>query len=191
MDPNSLFANLENEVKRSFANVCWSHKIQIKEAECLKVQGLIMDITLITLSALISILGCVNIMVPHLGWSIISLILSAVLTGLTIFSKSFKFEERRQSHKQSADSLWLVREKYVSLIVDIHNQVSPIEELMHRREALLELTAELYAKAPQTGRDAYENAKKAIDAGEAVFEEGEIERLFGVPLQGSSPQAGV
>lgn len=191
MDPNSLFANLENEVKRSFANVCWSHKIQIKEAECLKVQGLIMDITLIVLSSIISILGCVNMMVPHLGWSIISLILSAVLTGLTIFSKSFKFEERRQSHKQSADSLWLIRERYVSLIVDIHNQIASMDELMHRRELLLEVTAELYAKAPQTGRTAYLDAKKTIEAGEAVFEEGEIERLFGVPLQGSSPQAGV
>lgn len=187
---NSPFANLENEVKRSFANVCWSHKIQIKEAEVLKLQGLIMDITLIVLSSIISILGCVNMMVPHLGWSIVSLILSVVLTGLTIFSKSYMFENRRQSHKQSADSLWLVREKYVSLIVDIHNQVSPIEELMHRREALLELTAELYAKAPQTGRDAYENAKKAIDAGEADFKEGEVERLLGIALQGSSPQVG-
>lgn len=186
MDLNSQYANLENEVKHSFGNVCWSHKIQIKEAEYLKSLGHYMDITLIALSSLIGILGFVNIMCPSLKRSVLSLVLSAILTGLTIFSKSFKCEERRQSHKQAADSLWLIRERYVSLIVDIHNQITSMGELMQRRDKLLKLTAEIYGKAPQTGRKAYEKVKKAIDAGETVFEDGEIERLLGINLQGLS-----
>lgn len=118
--------------------------------------------------------------------SIFSLILSAILTGVTIFSKSFKCEERRQSHKQAADSLWLIRERYVSLIVDIHNQITSMDKLLQRRDELLKLTAEIYRKAPQTGRKAYEKAKKAMDAGETVFGDGEIERLLGINLQGAS-----
>lgn len=186
MDSISLFVNLENEVKRSFANVCWSHKIQIKEAEYLKSLSHWMDITLIALSSLIGIIGGWNMMFPRLRWRLISLFLSAVLTGLTIFSKSSKFEERRQAHKQAADSLWLIRERYVSLIVDIHNQITSMGELMQRRDKLLKLTAEIYGKAPQTGRKAYEKTKNAIDAGETVFEDGEIERLLGINLQGLS-----
>jgi hypothetical protein len=46
--------------------------------------------------------------------------------------------ELAQKHKQAANEIWLIREKYISLLTDLKIGEKPIEKLQLERDTLLD-----------------------------------------------------
>ena len=88
--------------------------------------------------------------------------------------------------RKSADTLWEIREKYISLLVDFDNFT--IEEIRDRRDELTKETASVYKNRPKTSLSAYRKAQKALQVEEEqTFNEGEAEQLLPRSLRNRYP----
>ena len=90
------------------------------------------------------------------------LIVSTALLALNSYTKIYDLGELAQKHKQAANDLWLIREKYLSLLVDIAMKVRPLEALQEHRDKLAEQLHTVYTSAPSTTSRAYKKAQEAL-----------------------------
>jgi hypothetical protein len=92
----------------------------------------------------------------------IGVIVSTVLLALNAYTKNYDLGELAQKHKQAANDLWIIREQYLSLLVDLAMREKPIEALQSQRDALVEQLHAAYTGAPSTTFDAYKKAQEAL-----------------------------
>jgi len=94
-------------------------------------------------------------------------IMSAALLALNLFFKDFNLADDIKKHRRTADDLWIVRERYISLLTDFC--VLSEEVIMQRRDELQDQTAEIYRMAPSTNFKSYSAAQKALKENEEQF----------------------
>ena len=111
--------------------------------------------------------------------AIIGAIVSAALLVLNFYTKDYDLGEVAQKHKQAANSIWLVRERYLSLIADLAMDVKPLERLIEARNELsIELNT-IYKGSPSTTYEAYKKAQKALKVSEDMtFSDAEIDKFL-------------
>ena len=133
----------------------------------------------ISLSAVItggfiaSIFGAGNI------GSAIGIVVATTLLALNAFTKNYDLGELAQKHKQAASDLWLVREKYLSLLVDLRMREKPLESLQGHRDELVEQLHTVYSGAPSTTYKAYRKAQDALQKHEDMtFSDTEIDAFL-------------
>ena len=175
---------LEGQVRECFARVVYSHKTHEKCVDILltrlnRVQWGQIILSAITTGGLVTTL---------FGGSqcgvIIGAFTSTALLILNAIVKNFDLGEVAQKHKQAANELWIIREKYLSLLVDLRKLDNPIESIQKRRDDLLEQLHSVYVGAPSTTSDAYHDAQKALKIlEEMTFSKDEIESLLPVELR--------
>lgn len=83
-----------------------------------------------------------------------------------IFQLSFNPEKESLEHKNTANKLWLMREKHLNLLTDIKNEISDFATNGQKRDLLINELNEIYRNAPQTSRKDYEKATKALNTDE-------------------------
>jgi len=104
-------------------------------------------------------------------------IVSAALLALNLFFKDFNIADDIKKHRGTADDLWIVRERYISLLTDFC--VLSEEAIMHRRDELQDRTAEIYRVAPSTNFKSYSAAQKALkEDEEQFFKASEIDKML-------------
>lgn len=92
---------------------------------------------------------------------------SVVLLGLNIYLKNFELDTLSKEHQIAANDLWLIREKYISLLTDMDNLT--IEQITDLRDKLQEDTYNIYKTSPKTGADSYAKAQKSLKTEEEQF----------------------
>ena len=100
-------------------------------------------------------------------WIYISGVCSILLLISSTYLKDKEIAIEMEEHIQTANSLWLIRERYLSLLTDF--SVLTEEEIRLKRNALIEETAEIYSSAPLTDEKSYREAQKALKKGEEQF----------------------
>lgn len=70
-------------------------------------------------------------------------------------------------HIKAANCLWKVREEYLSLLTDFDTLNA--EEIMQRRNQLINRSADIYDTAPITDAKSYVEAQKALKSDEEQF----------------------
>lgn len=105
--------------------------------------------------------------------------LSTILLALNSYTKDYDLGEIAQKHRQAGADLWIIREKYLSLLTDLRMGVVPLDVLRSQRE---QLTADLYAVyigAPSTNYKAYIEAQKALkELEDMTFSDDEIDAFL-------------
>lgn len=102
---------------------------------------------------------------------------SALALGITLYTKDFNLDIEARKHKDAADSLWRVRENYKSLIADF--EALSDEEIRSKRDALIEMVADVNEKYPGTDDKSFEKARKDLKEDEKqTFHPGEAERFL-------------
>jgi hypothetical protein len=94
--------------------------------------------------------------------SAVGILVSTTLLVINSYMKSYDLGEIAQKHKQAANDLWLIREKYLSLLIDLAMGEKPIEILQKERDCLLEELHSVYSGAPSTSYEAYRKAQQAL-----------------------------
>jgi hypothetical protein len=94
--------------------------------------------------------------------ALVGILLSTALLILNAYTKNYDLGELSQKHRQAGADLWIIREKYLSLITDLRMGEKPIEALQKERDDLLMELHSVYSGAPSTTYEAYKKAQEAL-----------------------------
>jgi hypothetical protein len=155
-------AVLEGQLRECFGRVVYSHKTHEKCADILLSRLSRIKLWQIILSALTTsgfiaaVFGAGQIV------ALLGILVSTVLLVLNAYTKNYDLGELAQKHRQAGVDLWIVREKYLSLLTDLRMGEQPLETLQTERDALLEELHSVYSGAPSTTYQAYKKAQNAL-----------------------------
>jgi hypothetical protein len=153
---------LEGQLRECYGRVVYSHKTHEKCADILLSALSRIRVWQIILSA-ITTAGFVGAIFGAGKMSALAgMIVSTVLLALNSYTKNYDMGELAQKHKQAASDLWLIREKYLSLLVDVAMKEKPLEALQQHRDELVEQLHTIYNGAPSTTFKAYKKAQIAL-----------------------------
>ena len=111
--------------------------------------------------------------------ALLGVLVSTTLLALNAYTKNYDLGELAQKHRQAGADLWIIREKYLSLITDLKMGERPIESLQEERDALLEDLHTVYSGAPSTTYEAYRKAQEALQKLEDMtFSDAEIDAFL-------------
>lgn len=100
-----------------------------------------------------------------LAW--ISGVVSVILLALNLYFKDFNLIDEIKQHQVVSDKLWLVREKYISLLTDL--DIISTAEIVKKRDKLQNEVAYIYSKSPKTDSKSYKQAQTALKKEEEQF----------------------
>jgi len=170
---------LIGQLRESYGRVVYSHKTQEKCADLLLTKLGQIKFWQILLSALTTA-GFIGAAfgVGTIG-AVIGGIVSVTLLALNAYTKNYDLGELAQKHKQAAADLWLIREQYLNLLVDLEMKEKPLESLQSARDELVKQLHEIYRGAPSTTSKAYLSAQNALQHLEDMtFAEEEIDAFL-------------
>lgn len=159
--PNSR-SIFEGQIRECFGRVVYSHKthekcadIQLDRLKKIKIAQIVLS-AFTTAGFLTVVFGSGKIGAGA------GIVVSTILLVLNAYVKDYDLGELAQKHRQSANDLWIIREKYITLITDIRMGERPIEGLQKERDELLEKLHSVYSRAPSTTNQAYKQAQEAL-----------------------------
>jgi len=158
---------LEGQLRECYGRVVYTHKTHEKCADILLSRHKQIKFWQIALSALITG-GVISTLTEALSpeckvfatW--FSAVCSTILLVLNSYTKDYDLGEIAQKHRQAAADIWLVREKYLSLLTNLRAGIQPLDEILKIRDALLTELHTTYQGAPSTDYKAYKQAQKAL-----------------------------
>lgn len=104
-------------------------------------------------------------------------LVSLMLLVVTTIMREFDFDGNSKKHRNVAQTLWVIREDYISLIADMDTM--SIEEIRTARDELQLRTSEIYSNAPITLSKAYKKAQDALKKNEELtFSDDEIDFML-------------
>jgi len=175
---------LEGQLRECYGRVVYSHKTHEKCADILLSDLARIKLWQIILSA-ITTAGFVGAVfgAGQIG-AILGIIVSTALLALNSYTKDYDLGELAQKHKQAANDLWSIREKYLSLLVDLAMKEKPLEALQQQRDELVEQLHTVYSGAPSTTFQAYKKAQEALkNLEEMTFTDTEIDAFLPIELR--------
>ena len=177
---------LEGQLRECYGRVVYSHKTHEKCSDILLTRLSRIKLWQMILSALTTG-GFISTFfgAGEIGAGI-GVVVSTSLLVLNAYTKNYDLGELAQKHKQAANEIWLIREKYLSLLTDLAMGEKTIEQLQSERDALLESLHSVYTGSPSTTFDAYRKAQDALKAKEDMtFSDEEIDAFLPKELKRS------
>lgn len=170
---------LEDQVRESFGRVVYTHKTHEKMADRCAATLRRYKLAQIAVSVLTAS-GALSIIVVDAEWlKVATAALSIVGLWISGYMKGFDPGGTAQKHRDTAASLWSVRESYQSLLTDIRRGGLTADQAAERRDALQEELAAIYKGAPQTNDKAYGDAQTALKQLEDMtFSDSEIDAFL-------------
>lgn len=190
---------LEAQIRECFGRAVYSHKTHEKCADILLSRLSNIKLLQIILSAITTGGFIAAFFTIGKVGTIIGIIFSTSLLILNAYTKNYDLGELAQKHKQAANDLWLVREKYLSLLTELAMGEKPsediktvgdkpIEDIKKERDILLEDLHSIYSGAPSTTFQAYRKAQDALKKYEEMtFSDEEIDAFLPKELRKCRP----
>lgn len=176
---------LEGQLRECYGRVVYSHKTHEKCADILLGRHSLIKALQIMLSALTTA-GFVSTFFEATSTvgKTIGFVLSAALLVLTSYTKDYDLGELAQKHKQAASDIWLLRERYFSLLTDLAARARPLDELRKERDELVTALHAAYAGSPSTTHKAYSKAQEALKRHQDMtFSDAEIDAFLPAELK--------
>lgn len=175
---------LEGQLRECYGRVVYSHKTHEKCSDILLTRLSNIKLSQIVLSALTTG-GFISTFfgVGEIGVGV-GVVVSTLLLVLNAYTKNYDLGELAQKHKQAANEIWLIREKYLSLLTDLAMGEKSIEQLQSERDLLLECLHSVYSGSPNTTFEAYKKAQSALKTKEDMtFSDVEIDAFLPTELR--------
>ena len=170
---------LESQIREIYGRVIYTHKTHEKCADVLKTRSDCLKFAEIFLSLATTTSILIVVFGDGKTFQFIAALCSTILLGITLYSKDFNLLAIAEKHKQAALNILEIREKLLSLLVDIRIGNKEIEQLQIIRDELNEQLMNSYRGAPKTINKAYEIASKALQQNEEfTFSDAEIDKFL-------------
>lgn len=153
---------LEGQLRECYGRVVYSHKTHEKCADILLERQGHIKLAQIIISAIVTGGIVSTFFDAGKAGAAISAVLSTGLLALNAYTKDYDLGEIAQKHRQAGAELWIVREKYLSLLTDIRTGDVSLESIRARRDALLDELHAVYVGAPSTNFKAYSRAQESL-----------------------------
>lgn len=179
MDPN--FKTINDQIRRIYASVVWTHKIQECCADILTTR----DKCFKTVQIVLSVLTTTGLLVTVFGeekWVVIvSAIISAIAMFINLYLKGNNLQDQITRHAQSARGYLALRAEYLSLLVDIKSGSLDMKGVVAKRDALQGKLDDMNNTAPRTFDQAVNRAAEQLNVKhDSSYEDEEIDSfLFG------------
>lgn len=158
---------LQAQLREEYGKVTYTYTCFNKSVQMLKNRDNVINIVQIILSAL-STVGLLSLWNIDRFWvKFISTLVSAILLSITLYTNRFRLSDDIRSFTQGSDELWKIRADYISLLTDLE-QLSN-DDIVKRRDELIERTAVANRKYPKTTTRSYKKAQKALKSKEEQF----------------------
>lgn len=179
MEPNSPHKLLESQIREIYGRVVYTHKTHEKCADVLKTRSDFIKFMEIILSAATTTSILIVVFGEGRSFQFIAALCSTILLGITLYSKDFNLLAIAEKHKQAALNILEIREKLLSLLVDIRIGNKEIDQLQESRDLLNKQLINVYKGAPKTINKAYSIASKALKENEEfTFSDEEIDKFL-------------
>jgi hypothetical protein len=166
-------------IREIYGKLVWSHKTHEKALERWSRRKTLFNILNVALLVLASGSAIGALVKNERCYFITTAILSTISLFVIVYELNLDIGNRLQRHKKTASRLWMLREQYLSLIVDIMNERFSNDEVARQRDTLLGRLNEVYEDAPPTSAGDYKKAAQALKINqEATFDRGEIDALL-------------
>jgi hypothetical protein len=178
-------------VRELYDQLVWTHKVHEKCADRYKRYDDSFKIAQIVLSVLLAAGGisAITEYVPDTWKMWIGLlvaILSFALTMINSFLKNRNYAQWSVDHADIAKKLWSCRVRTLAILADAQAGKLTDEDIIQKRDAMIEEWSQINEKAPRTSPEDYETAKKALkENGEMSCPEQEIDALLPKELRWS------
>lgn len=170
---------LENTVRTSFAGIVWSHKIQEKQADICGQKYQRLETIRVIASAATSVGILTVVFVDGLWLKLASSLVSLIAVVISSLFKSFNTQELCATHKKTAHTLLVVRDKYQHLLMEIRIGNKSYDELNNKYEALETEKHQAYSDSPNTSDQAVELARQALKIkGDNAYTDNEINNFL-------------
>lgn len=169
MEQNSRMHNrkLYDQIEEAYGKVVYSYTTQIVHAAKIYRRNIFFKWSQIILSAVSAGGFITTIVTNYVSLSVVGAICSTVLLVVTAYFKETDFSTEYKKHLEASNKLWLIREKYLSLLTDFDTLSS--EEITVRRDSLQSELSEVYNDAPITSKRSYRTAQKSLKENESQF----------------------
>ena len=176
LDPRRV---LEGQIRECYGRVVYSHKTHEKCANLLLDRLSTIKLWQIILSALATGGFISTFLGSEVVGASMGVVVSTMLLVLNAYTKNYDLGELAQKHKQAANDIWLIREKYLSLLTNLAMGDSPLQILREERDKLLAELHSVYAGSPSTTYKAYKKAQQALQRNEDMtFTDQEIDAFL-------------
>lgn len=162
MEKNSQYSRLEDQIRECYGRVVWTHKTHEKCADILNTRQSRVKLAQLILSAITTTGILISVFGDSKMIGITSAVLSLGLTMLNAYVKQYDLSKVAQKHADAAINTWDIRERYLSLLVDVKNEVLTIDELTIKRDQIQSELLSVYKESPRTFSKAYNKASKAL-----------------------------
>jgi len=170
---------LESQIREIYGRVVYTHKTHEKCADVLKERNDCLKITEVILSALTTTSILIVIFGEGIIFQFLAAFFSTTLLCLSLYSKDYNLLALAEKHKQAAVDILEVREKLLSLLVDIRIGNKDVSDYQVERNKLNEQLLNTYRGAPKTINKAYKIASKALQKNEEfTFSDEEIDKFL-------------
>jgi hypothetical protein len=159
--------NLLMQLMEAHGRVVYSYTAHWKSVDAISQKNKVIKYIQIILSALTAGGFISSIITNEMALTYVSGVCSAILLGITLYYKDFDLSLAITRHSSAANSLWMIREDYISLLSDFPNLSN--DEICVRRNTLQKRTAEVYETAPKTDPKSYAATQKALKCEEEQF----------------------
>lgn len=168
---------LESQIKEQYGKLVYSYTCHWEDVAILRSRNNLLKWNEIILTA-ISATGIVSFFIFDSKWlAAIGAVFSTLSLAITLFTKEYNVDEKIISHQKSADDLWIIKEKYISLLTDI-GQINP-DEVCKRWDDLVEESSVIYKAALPTSAKAYARAQNQIKNKEyQFFTDDELDKML-------------
>jgi hypothetical protein len=182
-DPHII---LEGQLRECYGRVVYTHKTHEKCADILLTRDSRIKWAQIVLSTLTTtgVFASIGLGDKGPATAIASGILSAILLILNAYVKDNDLGSLAQKHRQAGADIWLVRERYLSLLTDLVSRTKPLDALQSERDKLLKELHSAYLGSPSTNAAAYQAAQQALQRSEDMtFSDAEIDAFLPAALK--------
>jgi hypothetical protein len=160
--------------------VVYSHKTHEKCADILLTRHSRIKFWQIVLSALVTGGFVSTFFEATSAWGkAIGFVISVALLMLNSYIKDYDLGELAQKHRQAGNDIWLIREKYLSLLTDLRAGLKPLDLLHAERDSLMVDLHGVYGGSPSTTYAAYRRAQAALQKHQDMtFSDAEIDAFL-------------
>jgi hypothetical protein len=181
-----LNSTLESQLREMYGRVAYTHKTHEKMADGYVSRYKIVKNLEIAMSALATGSLLIAVFGDSRPSTIVGALLSTILLGFTLYFKEASLGEQAQKHTVVAARLWGVRERLLSLLVDLHES-HEFEAVRLARDTINVDLEDLYKNAPRTSSRAYAAAQRALKSDdELYFSDEELDKLLPKRLRRTS-----
>jgi hypothetical protein len=175
--PQMFQLSLVDHIRLSFGSVATSYRAHARAAERLTARArqsrmfMVILLGAATGTSLFTLTGTRPAQYAAIATAALALVAYTVVLSLD-------FEPRAAAHRGCAARLWLISEKYRSLLAEVHDGLVDLPAVTKRRDDLMREVQVVYEHALPTDREAYRIAREALGAGESVPSDQDIDRLL-------------